>query len=730
MMKWKTRRSELTQQRSLKFEQLEPRNLLALWSLSGEGKFGLVGNTWCEYPKIIDGSRVMIREDSDHAEEDKVSIPSGVYDFRTRWYERNFEGCLDVSATSAILGYTTDPESIGDFFSLIGATSVNKGSGSREIHGWAEANGTLSLIPSGDQQDGDKAFVAVFTESIQTLGEATITLIPYGRDGLHEIRLGEQTQFSAAAELHTSSSKASGHSSFEFDVRSSDPILSAGGTFDTVGSVPGLSYIAGNSPDDDVIRLAYTVFGTQIHVGSTTYNVDLDYSVSLYWSRSGDYEDRVAKAYSDIDGLSTRGTHTIDIPVSSLYSRIDAANVLILHVDSGGDTWRGVVSETNERDNIASLKPDLQLDVFDWGDVDGIKGEYKITGLSDLAQPALIGFYWSKDEIWSSDDVQATSVELETELSVNVPHKFQLAGRFFAPPDDTHKHLIAYLDAPAPDGAVDEATERNNFLSLDISQKVQLNTQISFNKSSPRLKDELIAVTEIENNSPVPITVEVSRGFTTTNPNLEVPPPVQTTELILGPGDRVPWRIDYVDKLFLDWEWIPQENPLKSNAVDEFIGAGLDVASVWPPGKVIDTVYTVASYLAVTIPGIDQLYNKQLPTADVQFSVLVTPLVADTEPIETRRSISAKVPEDKLAAFDDFVVASKALESAVLVVNIAAPLGGNTYSNAVKGLVSDLGLVDALWTRAVDPPDADYKTFVTANRPLISDHERTPTGDY
>ena len=370
-------------------------------------------------------------------------------------------------------------------------------------------------------------------------------------------------------------------------------------------------------------------------------------------------------------------------------------------IDISGQQPSGEYELTVE---IESTLPDIKINSVAWNaQKGGLDVAYAVNKSDLIAGQIVVGVYWSSGRVATATVHNASP----SQTSVHIP------VTSFAPPSKEDNAVRVILD----DGNhVTESNESNNEGTAPLIINVLADVQLA--DDPPLLRgDTLIATAFVINRSPFPVNVDISAGFTTETPGLSVPSPTKTART-LSFGETVP----LVQALPLTWEWIPQANPLKDdpsiaiNLLLDLISLERGVAPLWPPGYIIEKIYEIADHFLVEIPRINAVYNKQIKRAIVSFGILVTPQAAGQSSVTSRDFATALVSEDKLSAFDDFVISAQNL--ADLMFSISFIGAGNTRTAAVEKAIEIAGLLDRKWQRAYDPPDPEYQKYIVPVYPL------------
>ncbi len=223
---------------------------------------------------------------------------------------------------------------------------------------------------------------------------------------------------------------------------------------------------------------------------------------------------------------------------------------------------------------LRDYSPDWSIVSFDWVSEDGVNLTYAVEG-NDVGEGAAIGLFWGERPAWDG-----TTESAPGSYSIHVP------ATQIAAPNEGESQLFVRIDYP---NQYFECDETNNEKELELVTSID--TRVELSGADTQFRDEPYGFEYVvTNRSPVRLKLEITAGWTTSNPKLTPPNPLMTQESVL-PGVDNAYKVSGTE--FHTWEWIDPVSPLdKSFEPAPLTGLLSDIERIigklYKPAKIIE----------------------------------------------------------------------------------------------------------------------------------------------
>jgi hypothetical protein len=375
--------------------------------------------------------------------------------------------------------------------------------------------------------------------------------------------------------------------------------------------------------------------------------------------------------------------------------------------------WLKVTASIQGDSDTATVKyaPDFMITSLDWGDVDGIRGSYKVSGGS--AEGVRFELYWSTDCKFGGDDKSAGYSGFTTSQR-DIEVDFKASASIITEPDRTHQYLLMVID---DFNQWKECEEKNNVKALYFSPKITATVQAP--TSEVLRKEEYDVFYVATNESKLSVNVDVVRT-TFMNPVVAGMEPFYVEENFdLAPGESQRWELNAKRKN--TWDWVRPEDPVYAEGELEEFRLWLQR---WDAllSDVTSRVPILASYNNLKDIWIAKnqvnaiLKIPSIPRVQFEEKLVIKPQVAGAVDIDASAFVNAYVGKEREDALSSYKAMAAGVVNTLLGVNFKL---GSIAAQLASEVLDELGFLEQAWKAVYDPPDPAYREFANVNADTI-----------
>lgn len=345
---------------------------------------------------------------------------------------------------------------------------------------------------------------------------------------------------------------------------------------------------------------------------------------------------------------------------------------------------------------VIAYSPDFMITDFDWGDVDGIKGKYKVMGGSAAGVP--VSLYWSTDAKRGGDKSTGYSFFTTDQRDTDIP--FSAGANLIIPPDADHQYLIMVIDDFEE---WKECNEDNNFRTLAFTPSFDVRIQAGTLEAL--IRESYRVAYAVENMSKLEVVADIDM-VSVTSVHDKTPTDERFPGVTLKPGES--WV--HIASRTHDWDWVSDQSPMEAPSWEEYFQAAMwDILSAMSDFadlsvKVKDAlVFIYDAYGILTIPNI--------PRITVEERLSVHPRVASAPNPNVTTWIPHYVGVTKQNALLRYQLQASAIAATAFQINMIAPAAGSQLSTVLKHFLILLAGIEESWEQVKDPPDPNFRNF-------------------